>query len=210
MISRRLTLLTDGPFDRVLMAHISWLIRSVLPEHTVVQPQWADFRALPVRPKGLVEKIRCALQLFPCDLLVVHRDAETSNPEPRFTEIQQALSDINCNVKAVPVVPVRMTEAWLLFDQQAIRVAVGNPNGKSPLQVPMAKWDEIPDPKSVLYDALRVASGHSGRRRKKFQVATAAHMVAEYIGDFSPLRRLPAFARFEADMKDAFRAIQWM
>ncbi len=209
MISRRLTLLSDGPFDRALMAHIAWLERRVLPRTTIVHRQWADFRALPAKPNGLAEKITRAIELFPCDLLVVHRDSETPDPAHRFAEIGEALVEANCAAKPVAVVPVRMTEAWLLFDHNAIRLAAGNPNGKSPLYLPKTAWDELPDPKSVLHEALRTASGLAGRRRKKFQVSAAAHLVAEYITDFSPLLGLPAFARFESDLQNAFTALQW-
>jgi hypothetical protein len=209
MSSRRLTLMTDGPFDQVLLRHISWLLRRQLPEDTVVQLQWADLRGLPVAPKGLAERIGRALDLFPCDLLVVHRDSETPSPDPRFDEVINALIEARCNVNAIIVVPVRMTEAWLLFNQQAIRLAAGNPNGSSPLRIPATRWDELPDPKNVLYEALRVASEFTGRRLRKFQVAQAAHRVSEYIDDFSPLLSLQAFARFEADLTRILSELNW-
>jgi hypothetical protein len=181
----------------------------LLPATTVVQPQCADFRALPVAPKGLGEKILRAVELFPCDLLIVHRDSETSSPDIRFEEIRQALLAAGCQVAAIGVVPVRMTEAWLLFDQQAIRLAAGNPNGSNPLPIPAAHWDELPDPKQVLFEALRVASGLPGRRLKKFSVSAAAHRVPEYIQDFTPLLNLPAFAQFEGDLQRILRELEW-
>ncbi|HUT94205.1 MAG TPA: hypothetical protein VMY37_32390 [Thermoguttaceae bacterium] len=110
---------------------------------------------------------------------------------------------------AVPVVPVRMTEAWLLFDEKAIRRAAGNPNGTDPLQVPVRQAEDIPDPKAVLHEALRTASGLSGRRRQKFNVRDAVHRVGEYIDDFSPLRRLSAFQRLEEDLATVLREADW-
>ncbi len=209
MNSRRLTLVTDGPFDRVLLRHVSWLLGRLLPETSVVQSQWADFRGLRVAPKGLVEKIDRAVELFPCDLLVVHRDSESSSPEARFEEVRQALLAAGRQVAAIGVVPVRMTEAWLLFDEQAIRLAAGNPNGRNPLPVTTTHWDQLPDPKQVLFEALRVASGLPGRRLKKFPVSAAAHRVAECIDDFSPLLNLPAFARLEVDLERILRDLNW-
>ena len=109
----------------------------------------------------------------------------------------------------VPVVPVRMTEAWLLFDENAIRWAASNPNGSDPLPIPMREVEDLPDPKDVLHEALRVASGLSGRRRQKFNVRDAVHRVGEYIDDFSPLRRLNAFQRLEEDLATALRQAGW-
>ena len=38
-----------------------------------------------------------------------------------------------------------MTEAWLLFDESAIRVVAGNPNGKNPLNIPdLSVVEQIP------------------------------------------------------------------
>jgi hypothetical protein len=184
-------------------------MRRILPETTIFEMQWADFRALPVAPKGLAEQIRRAVELFPCDLLIVHRDSETSTPDARFEEVDQALLAAGRQVAAIGVVPVRMTEAWLLFDQQAIRRAAGNPNGIALLPSPATRWDELPDPKHVLHEALRAASGLSGRRLKKLSVSAAAHSVAEYIQDFSPLLSVRAFARFEADLEKVLRELDW-
>ena len=76
MIGLQFTLVTDGPSDQVLLRHLAWLVRQHLPPEVPVQPQWADLRPLRERPRGLREKIAAALDLFPCDLLFVHRDAE--------------------------------------------------------------------------------------------------------------------------------------
>lgn len=206
----RLTLVTDGPFDRVLLRHVSWLLRRLLPDTTPVESQWADLRGSRDAPKGLAEKIIRAVGLFPCELLVVHRDSETSLPDPRFEEVRRALLEASCEIPAIAVVPVRMTEAWLLFDQQAIRRTAGNPNGSTSLPIPTTRWDELPDPKQVLHDALRAASGLAGRRRKKFRVSEAAHWVSEYTDDFSPLLNLPAFARFAADLERILGELKWM
>jgi hypothetical protein len=94
-----------------------------------------------------------------------------------------------------------MIEAWLLFDETAIRRAAGNPNGTMPLGLPrLAKTEQIPDPKAILFKAIREASGLSGRRLKKLKVSVCRTRLAELICDFSPLRQLPAFARLESDL----------
>jgi hypothetical protein len=65
----------------------------------------------------------------------------------------------------IPVVSVRMHEAWLLFDEAAIRCAAGNPNGNIPITLPAARsLDRIQNPKELLFDLLRTASGLSARR----------------------------------------------
>src|SRR5690606_18674132 len=85
---------------------------------------FADVRATP-----LVERLTSSVRLYPCDVLVVHRDAERDPVDLRLAEIERARSSARIEGSLVPVVPVRMTEAWLLFDESAIRRAADNPNG---------------------------------------------------------------------------------
>jgi len=128
------TLLSDGPADKALMPILTWLLRQHVP-NLPIQSRWADLRRLYRPPRELHEKIKECIHLYPCDLLFVHRDAETASLEFRLNEINEAVlkaSIGNGPSTVVRVVPVRMTEAWLLFDIGAIRQASGNPNGAVP------------------------------------------------------------------------------
>jgi hypothetical protein len=124
----------------------------------------------------------------------------------RASEIEQAIeeSQLRVSVPQVPIVmviPVRMTEAWLLFDESSIRYAAGAPNGTIDLELPpLKRCEAIPDPKGCLYASLRTASEKSGRHLKKFNVNAAIHRVTELIVDFSPLRTLSAFQHLELSL----------
>ena len=86
----RYTLVSDGSSDRALMPLLTWLVRQQLGHDWAIQTAWADLTRLPRRPRGLEERIRAALDLFPCDLLLVHRDAERDPLEHRLEEIKTA------------------------------------------------------------------------------------------------------------------------
>jgi hypothetical protein len=198
----RLTLLSDGPTDQALLPILRWLIR----EHSThpFEQNWADLRRLHARPVKLAGKVRAALDLYPCDVLVVHRDAEKEPAENRLAEIAAATGDLALPI--VCAVPVRMTEAWLLFDEPAIRRAAGCPNGKTPLDLPPLKTaEELPHPKAVLHEAIVSASNLSGRRRKQLQ--PDIRRLADLIDDFAPLRRLPSFCAFERSLREALDAL---
>ena len=177
------TLVTDGSSDVVLLPILTWLLRTngvALP----LQGRWADTRRarLPQRVT-LTERIRVR----------------------RVAEIQEALDCLPPNSPqptAVCVIPVRMQEAWLLFDDLAIKTAAGNRSFRENLHLPPPKdLESLADPKSVLYDCLRRASGLRGRRLRSFPVNQRARRVADLIEDFSPLRALPAFDALEADVR---------
>ncbi|HSK76661.1 MAG TPA: hypothetical protein VLQ45_09405 [Thermoanaerobaculia bacterium] len=199
MRSFTFTLLSDGASDRALIPALEWLLR----EHLVsdFQSQWADLRWRHPPLRGLADRIEAALTLYPCDLLFIHRDGEGEPRERRVREIRESLPGSSA-VTAVCVVPVRMQEAWLLFDEAAIRRAADNPQGRMPLKIPaLERLEELPDPKKVLWSLLAEASGLRPGRLRRFSPAPRIHRVAELIRDFSPLRRLPAFQLLEDDLK---------
>jgi hypothetical protein len=104
-----------------------------------------------------------------------------------------------------------MQEAWFLFNEQAIRSAAGNPQGRQSLHLPrLLHLEELPDPKAVLFGLLREASGLTGRRQKKMQVSACVHRIAELTDDSSPLHALPAFVSLENEIAQAVRDNGWL
>jgi hypothetical protein len=191
----QLALLADGPSDRALRHPLQWAVRQLDAGAAL-----ADWLFVPRRPPGqdLGAAVAEVLQRYRPDLLFVHRDAEGVPHATRKLEIPRV-------DRLVPVVPVRMTEAWLLIDEAAIRSAAGNPRGAVPLDLPRAsRLEAVGDAKKQLVELLVAASGHRGRRRQQFDRAEAVQLVANHITDFSPLRDLPAFADMERELRAAW------
>lgn len=202
MSRKRLTLLSDGATDQALLSVTRWLLR----RHAITpfEQNWADLRRLRRPPARLVDRVSAARELYPCDILAIHRDAEREAPEKRVQEIAEASA--NRPMPIVVRVPVRMTEAWLLFDQAAIRRASGCPNGTMEMHLPALKHAEsVPDPKEVLHEALRTASNLTGRRRKHFQ--PDIRRVADLIDDFGPLGAPPSFCSAEESLRNALASL---
>ena len=195
----RYTLVADGSSDACLMRIIDWVFATRFETAIkAVSGEAADFRLLNDPPKTLEGRIRLAHALFPSDILFIHRDAESQVVSDRQQEIESAYPR-EVSTPFVPVIPVRMTEAWLLIDEPAIRRAADNPNGRTPLDLPTPReLERIVDPKALLKNLLMQASGKRGRNRRKFEtrVPQKIHRVADLIQDFSVLERLPAFGIF--------------
>ena len=204
----RYALLSDGSSDRMLMPILDWLLYRHCPNYAL-ESEWADLVRLPRPPKTLHERIKVTLELYEPDLLFVHRDAERQPIEQRHLEIVTALAG-QTEPPAVCVIPVRMQEAWLLINEGAIRKAAGNPNGSMPLQLPpIATVEAVSDPKSLLFDLIRKASGLTTTRLKKLRPQQRAHLVAQSIDDFAPLQRLSAFHALEQEMSSVVREMGW-
>ncbi len=191
-------LLGEGSSDRVLVPILRWLIGACTPAPFDVA--WIDPALLFAADPTVRARVRAALQVQPCDLLFVHRDADRQDPARRRGEIRRAAGAH----PHVPVVPVRMTEAWLLLDERALRAAAGRVSGTHPLNLPDPRQVEaLPNPKRTLRDALVRAHGARGRRARRFRPDQAQHRLADLVEDWSPLRALPAFRRVEADTRAA-------
>lgn len=199
------TLVADGSSDQVLIPIIDWVLR----QHSskVIVQQFVS--SVEVRASGLTQRVARAIALFPCDILFVHRDAEhPDRVADRREEIKFAVSGLG--LRFIPLVPIRMTEAWLLIFEAAIRRAANNPNGKVNLLLPDARVVErIVDPKALLYEKLRTATELPPRRLHNFNEARARRRISELVENFSALRNVCAFNEFEAEVRSSLRVIEF-
>lgn len=199
----RYTLIGDGSSDKTLLKIIKWSLSNLLPT-VPLAGEFADFRGLPKPPKQLEDKVKKAIELYPCDILFIHRDGESIKDvekviQKRQNEIREACLDLSS--QWVAVVTVKMMEAWLLTDALAIMRAAGNPSARTTPMLPKITNLEFEQaPKELLHHLLKTASGSRGRRLQSFNVNQAVHLVAEYTTDFAKLRQLTAFAVFERDL----------
>ncbi len=207
------TLLSDGSSDKALMNIINWTLHQLIP-NLPISGQYAELGKLKNPPKNLALKIQKAVELYPCDVLFVHRDCESKDQsifETRLKEIKDAFNKNNFTEhnNLVRIVPVVMMETWLLIDEIAIKKAAGNRNYNESLNLPRPKnLETLTDSKDVLHQCLKQASGRKGRRLSKFNIHSAVHLVAEYIDDFSTLNNLKAYQYFEIELKEVLSQIK--
>lgn len=186
-------LVADGGTDRMLVPIIQWAIHRLDPEVEILEPEFRK-RAGSVGD-FLAEFSSGSMLAF------VHRDAETESVDQRLAEFEGVSGN-----DIVPVIPVRMSEAWLLINAQAIASAAGQPDAQVSLPR-LADLESIADPKRVLGDLLYEAAGSpTGRRAKQFHRDQISRRVsvARHISDFSPLENLSAFRRFQEALEERY------
>lgn len=172
----RLAFLPEGPSDGPLAD----IIERLFSRHEVV----VDITEVPhdLLPTGTGRSVTARLQATanmtatPFAGYLIHRDADKIGPAQRRTEIASSVESASLSTPHVPVIPIRMTEAWLLLDEQAIRQVAGNPKGRVALDLPSRRQVEShPDPKSCLSTALVAASESTGRRRRSIEKRFGEH-----------------------------------
>ena len=202
----RYTLLADGSSDRSLIPIIDWVLRQgaeALKIESIVS-QWADLGYLYRRLGPLSDRISKAMEAYPCDLLFIHRDAEAESAESRIVEIKTAIASAQLVLapQCIPIIPIRMTESWLLDSEAAIRSAAGNPSGTVDLGLPrITTLERQSDPKNLLFEKLRLASGLGSRRRERLNVEKARTLVSQRTDDFAHLHGLKSFKDFQERLK---------
>lgn len=192
----------EGSSDSGIATHI----RRIAAEHghnaLITDPLVA--RLPPPPRKTVAAKLQAVKDLGGIyDLIVLHRDADRDGREPRLAEISAAAGRVMPEVPHVPVIPIRMTEAWLLLDEAEIRRVAGAPNGKVPLNLPKASAVEnIPDPKTILKQTLSRASGLRGRKLATFNDRFPRNraLLLERIDPEGPIRNVPSWCDFNADL----------
>ena len=80
MKALRYVLLSDGSSDRALIPHLNWLLKASGVTRPLY-PEWAEFRHLREPPRGLRQRITTTIDLYPCDLVFIHRWSPESGKE---------------------------------------------------------------------------------------------------------------------------------
>ena len=144
-------------------------------------------------------------------LLVVHADADDVTPlramqeriMPGFQAVAAAhrAGEQVCD-KLTAIVPVQMTEAWMLADNDALRNIIGALQTAQHLNLPArpALVEGIADPKARLREVLAaVQAERTRRRRTQRKIADLYEPLARQI-DLNRLYLAPSFAQFQEDL----------
>jgi hypothetical protein len=171
--------------------------------------EWADTAIFENRDRDVASRAAQAVSYYPCNLLFIHRDADGEGFERRREEIREALRSAGVGVSSIALVPVRMTESWLLSSESAIRYAAGRPAGTAHLSIPTTRGlENVADPKAKFEELLCSASEHRGRKLEQFrrELPSLKYRVAELVDDFEPLMKLAAFKSFFDELGTALDA----
>lgn len=202
-MTMRALFLADGPSDLPLATHLEALCAENGRE---VQVTPIDPRHLSAGGRTVEGRLRIVLaQDVDPDLVFIHRDAEAQGPEQRVAEVHAGATAAGVPLKkVVPVVPVRMTEAWLVLDEAEIRRVAGRPASSNVLGLPpIGTVETIPDPKALLQEALMKAGAPSGRRRRRqFERDFGQHraLLLQRLDLGGPINQLSAWQRLKGNI----------
>lgn len=144
-------------------------------------------------------------------VLFVHADgandparAREQLVQPALALLQQEMVQDGCGLA---VIPIRETEAWAIWDGDALRQVFGTTLSDQALGLPATAnlVESVADPKAVLNNAFN-ATQPSGRRKKQ-GISPMLNALGEQVS-LPQLRQIPGFSQFEAELKQALVQLQ--
>lgn len=145
-------------------------------------------------------------------VLFIHADADGDGVRARAERITPAVRQLEAELGThhswVAVVPVQMTDAWLLADFQRLREVLGTTLDASQLGIPTRgpSIERIADPKQALESAWRIVHG---RRRRAHRLSSIYQPLGEQI-QLVELRKLEAYVEFERELAAALRRLRYI
>ncbi len=149
-------------------------------------------------------------------VLCVHTDADNSSDEkaraeriyPSFEAVLQAENGNTCK-NLVAIVPVQMTEAWLLADEAVLLDAMMSSKHLRELGIENAP-ESYNDPKARIKEAIR--SAHQNKRKRHRQQVSISDLYGP-VGqqcDLEKLRRLDSFRKFEEEVRGSLKKLNYL
>lgn len=161
--------------------------------------------------------IALSQKAFAEGLLVIclHTDADAQTDretfaykiEPAFAAIQAAQPP-GCTI-LVAIVPVRMSEAWILADKALFKKEIGTINSDQDLGLDRHP-EAYADPKAAIEEAIRRAFEHRSRRQRQQVTIGELYLPLGQKIELAKLATLPSYQKFREGVQQAFRALNYL
>nr|WP_223244705.1 DUF4276 family protein [Streptomyces sp. CBMA156] len=195
---------SDAPFLRILITRqLEELLLAKAPGPVSVHAcELADRR---ITGSGTAEEVaESAWKLAQdCHLVFVHSDEKERGTAEKLTALLRERARGTKSAEPVALVPVRMTESWMLADREAIsRSVAGADLSGYPYKSPAAVEKAHNSPTHQAYaknvwEAI-AGKGHGG------VLDDSMELLAQHI-DLELLSQLPSYQRWRVDTEDALK-----
>lgn len=150
-------------------------------------------------------------------ILIVHQDADAPDRESTLRErIQPGLDAVRQDPKKyqqniIPLIPVRMVEAWMLADPVALCQAIPGCPAPDELNLPgkPEQVEHISDPKAELKRITNIYQARRRRSRSHSYLAKIQGRLADEIA-IERLKRVPAYQAFEQKFSQVLRKLHFL
>jgi hypothetical protein len=149
-------------------------------------------------------------------VLCVHTDADDSSDEkartarilPSFEAVLETEEENICK-NLLAIVPIQMTEAWLLTDEEALLDAMMSTQPLRELGIEYAP-ERYSNPKAKIEEAIRYAHQNRPKRHRQQILISDLYGPIGQQCDLKKLRRLHSFQKFEEEVKGSLKTLNYL
>ncbi len=157
--------------------------------------------------------VQVARQVEGYHALIIHADSDQCTRDEtlqqRLQPGMQQVASAAIDIHIVPLIAVRMIEAWMLADHEVLLQLIGTHQDADQLHLPRgSRVEDVRDPKTELQRVITDAFRQRSKRAQK--LAPRVSDLYEPLGQqasLDRLRQLPAFRQFESDLTDVLRRV---
>lgn len=160
----------------------------------------------------------CARQAesFGVMVLCIHADADHASDTrafnykiiPAFTAVNQVETEHVCK-NLVAIVPVQMTEAWMLSDKNLLKSEIGT--NKSDVKLGIHRAPEVySDPKQTIKVAIKLARQDLPRRRRRELTIGELYLPIGQKIDLNKLENLTSYQKFKEAVRSVFKKLNYL
>jgi hypothetical protein len=148
-------------------------------------------------------------------VLCFHVDADDHTDEKAFNErINPAFdailkTEIAVCKNLVAIVPVQMTEAWMLADKELLKRELGTDKNDEELGI-NKNPEYFSDPKDIIKSAIRSSRKHRTQRRRsdKLNIGELYQPIGQKVA-LNKLDTLPSYQKFKEAVRDTFKQLNY-
>lgn len=148
-------------------------------------------------------------------VLAIHADSDKDTLQERlddkFKPALDSLAELDDSVyckNIVPIIPIRMMEAWMLADTSLLKEEMGTTLANSKLGFYRAP-ESIADPKALIEEAIRIVQNDMPKKRRTLSISDLYGIVGDEIS-LEALSRLSSYASFTDAVRDSLRRIHYL
>jgi len=148
------------------------------------------------------------------NILCIHVDADDKDDsevvQHKITPSFNAVAELKGNVckNLVAIIPVYMSESWMLADKGLLKDEIDTTKSDDELGI-QKDVESIPDPKILIKSAIRIAQSHLSKRRSRITINDLYQPIGQKL-PIHKLEELPSFKKFKLSVEEAFRKLHYL
>lgn len=156
-----------------------------------------------------------AFEKFSISLLFIHTDADSTDDDFVFkSKITPAINYLNVQTEdickhIVAIVPIQMTESWMIADKELLKSEIGVSNTDTELGIHLNP-EKINNPKALIEEIIRISKADLTKRKrnKGLTISDLYQIIGQKI-DLSELEKLSSYNKFKQTLIEKLKELNF-